>query len=80
MTLESQYRLQARISALEALVLEMLAAHPRPSEVASALEASLSGQHALQIAGGIHAEFADAFRDAQKMLLDDVHLRIRGLP
>lgn len=80
MTLETTYRLQARISVLESLVLELLASHPQRNAIADALEASLAQQHALQIANGTQAGFAVAFRSAQTALLQDVRARLRDSP
>lgn len=80
MTLENTYGLQARISALESLVLELLATHPQRNAVAASLEASLAEQHVLQIAHGIQADFAEAFRHAQTQLLDDVRNRLLDQP
>jgi len=77
-SLENTYRLQARISALAALVIELLAAQPNANAVADALEASLATQHALQISSGIQPAFAEAFRVAQHQLLDDVRNRLHG--
>ena len=76
MTIANTYRLQARISALESLVMELLARQPDASGVVTALESSLAQQHALQISNGIKPEFADAFRDAQHSLLQDARNRL----
>lgn len=78
MTLENTYRLQARISALESLVIELLANQPNANAIVSNLEASLAGQHALQIANGTAPEFVISFRDAQRLLLQDAQTRLRA--
>lgn len=75
--LDATYRMQARISALEALVMELLAAQPGANAIADALEASLATQHALQISNGIPPAFANAFRVAQHQLLEDVRNRLQ---
>lgn len=77
MSLENTYRLQARISALESLVLELIANHPNGSAIADDLEARLAGQHATQIAIGTAPDFSAAYRDAQQLLLSDVRTRLR---
>lgn len=78
--LDTLYLLHARISVLESLTAELVAAQPAAGAILKSLEAGLATEHALQITNGTSEEFVAAFREAETQLLHELRLRLRARP
>lgn len=78
--IDTLHTLQARISILETLVIELLASQPNAAAIVQRYAAATAQQHAQQIATGIQPGFAAAYRSAQQHLLSDLTTRLRAAP